>query len=245
MTETRPNGTKPYIAGTTKKQNGIIYYNPNDKLVDFLRKQLHKRKEIEAGRESPEDDKGKRDPNLDRMKVHYLDNIFKAMADLSFFFEAIARHPELEKVYEDDFIDLLGIRRKKPSGKPQPLCGFMFYNLLSNILKVGGSPFERREFVKDLRLILNHRAEEIVRKKVARSLPSGQYSKDRMLEVVSNEANVYGLILGDFDRALCWTGMLASNLDKSQDVEEKPRRTFDFDTDKLLGVEKENNGESS
>jgi len=35
---------------------------------------------------------------VDRMKVHYLDKIFKAMANLAFFLEAIAKHPELEKI---------------------------------------------------------------------------------------------------------------------------------------------------
>lgn len=236
MPQAKPNNTKPYIIRTTKKQDDVKYYNPNKDVVNFLRDQLNRRKEIQAGRESPEDGKAKRNPNLDRMKVYYLDKIFKAMADLAFFFEATAKHPELEKIYKDDIKDLLGIRRKKPSGKPKPLCGFMFSDLLRNILKVSGSPFERREMVKDYSLILNHRAEEIVRMKVRRSLSSGQYSKGGILEVNSNEANVHGIMLGDFDRVLSWTVLLASGLDKSQDVEEKPHRTFDFDTDKLLGV---------
>ena len=134
------------------------------------------------------------------------------MADLAFFFEAVAKHPELEKIYGDDIKDLLGIRRKKPSDKPKPLCGFMFSDLLRNILKVSGSPFERREIVKDFRLILNHRSEEIVRMKWRRSLPIGYDSNGEITRVVnSNEANVHGLILGDFDRALSWPGMLASD----------------------------------
>jgi len=183
MTWLEPNGTKPYIKMTTKKQVGIKHYIPNRDLVSLLRKQLHRIKETQAGRESPESDKG-RNNKMDRMKVYYLDkHIFQAMANLEFFFEAIAKHPELEKIYEDDIKDLLGIRRKKPSdnSKRKPLCGFTFSDLLSNILKVSGSPFERREIVNDFRLILNHRAEEIVRMKVRRSLPSGQYSKGGIL----------------------------------------------------------------
>ena len=165
------------------KQDGVKHYIPNGDLVNFLRTQLHRRKEIEAGIESSEDDKGRTNNKIDRSKVHYLDkHIFPAMANLAFFFEAIAKHPELEKIYEDDIKDLLGIRRKEASDRPKPLCGFVFYNLLCNILKVSGSPFERREIVKDFRLILNHRAEEIVRKKVARSLPSGYDSQGGIAE---------------------------------------------------------------
>ncbi len=241
MARTKRQWDKALHNNDHKKQDGIKHYIPNGDLVNFLGEQLHRRKEIEAGREPPEDDKGKRNNRIDRLKFHYLDKIFKAMADLSFFFEAIARHPELEKIYEDDVRDLLGIRRKKPSDK----SGFMFYNLLYYILKVSGSPFERREIVKDFRLILTHCAEEIVMMKVRRSLPSGQYSRGGMLEVNSNEANLHGLILDNFARALTYTWMLASDVYKSQDVEDEPHRTFDFDTEKLLGIKKEKSGESS
>jgi hypothetical protein len=239
----KPNGTIPYIKKARKGQDGIKDYNPHKGLVNNLKEQLQRRKEIQAGRESPEE---KRNNQIYRMKNYYLDKyIFPAMANLAFFFELTARDPELEKLYRDDIKDLLGIRRKKPSdeSKPKPLSGFMFQNLLHNILKVSGSPFERREIVKDYSLILNHRAEELVRKKVARSLPSGQYSKGGLFQTNLNEANVHGVILGDFDRALAWTGMLASSVDNSTDDEEEPSRTFDFDIDKLLGIKKEKNAE--
>ena len=41
------------------------------------------------------------------------------MANLAFFFEVIARHPELEDVYGDDIRDLLGIRRNKSISSSQ------------------------------------------------------------------------------------------------------------------------------
>jgi hypothetical protein len=244
------NDTGHYITTTTKKQVGVKYYVPNNDLVNFLRTQLHRKKEIEAGRDSLEEDKVKRNNKKDRLKVYYLDkHIFQAMANLAFFFEAIAKHPELEKIYEDDIKDLLGIRRKKLFDKSmrKPLCGFMFYNLLHNILKIC-DPSRRKEIVKDFRLILNHRAEEIVRKKVSASIPSGYDSKKggKIIQLVDDEENrVYNNILGDFDRVLGWTAMLKSDIDKSQDVEEKPHRTFNFNTEELLGIKKEKNGESS
>jgi hypothetical protein len=39
------------------------------------------------------------------------------MANLAFFFEALANHPELEDLYGDDIRDLVAIRRKTPSDK--------------------------------------------------------------------------------------------------------------------------------
>jgi hypothetical protein len=251
VAKTNQNGTRHYIKKTKKKQDDIGPYNPHEGLVALLKKQLDMRNEVQAGRESPGDDKKKRN-EIDRLKVYYLNkHIFPAMANLAFFFGAITKHPELEKIYEDDIKDLLGIRRKKPSdkSKPKPLCGFMFSDLLRNILKVSGSPFEKREIMKDYSLILNHRAEEIVRMKVRRSLPSGQYSKGGILAggqysksammKTTDEANVHGVILSDFDRALAWTGMLASRVDNSIDDDEEPGRTFDFDTDELLRVKQE------
>ena len=60
------------------------------------------------------------------------------------------------------------------------------------------------------------------------------------------EANVHGIIVGDLDRALSWTGMLASSVDNSTDDEEEPSRTFDFNTEESLGIKKEEkNGEST
>jgi hypothetical protein len=242
------NGKKPYIKMTAKRRDGPKSYTPNKDLVNFLRTQLHRREEIQADREPSEDDRRKRNNELDRLKVYYLDkHIFPALANLAFFFEATAKHPELDDLYRNDIKDLLGIRRKKPSdkSKPKPSCGFMFSDLLRNILKVSGSPFEKKEILKDYSLILNHRAEEIVRMKVARSLSSGQYSKGGIMEIIPNEANVHGRILGDFDGALAWTGMLASRVENRPEDEEEPHRTFDFDTDNLLGVKKEKNGEPS
>src|SRR5215469_2154075 len=170
MARINQNRKKPYTKMTAKEQDEKEDYTPNNKLVSLLSMELNRIRETQAGRELSEAEK-RRNNTMDRKKVYYLNNhIFQAMADLVFFFEAIATHPELEDLYEDDIKDLLGIRRKSPSSsnesEPKPLCGFMFHKLLSNILKVSDSPFERRENVKDFRLILNHRAEEIVRMKM-------------------------------------------------------------------------------
>jgi hypothetical protein len=111
------------------------------------------------------------------------------------------------------------------------------------------SGVERREIMQDdFRLILNDCAGKIVKKKVSASLQSGydSDSEGRIIKLVdTTDDRVRGNILGDFDRALTWTGMLAHDVYKSQDVKEEPHRTFDFDTEELLGIKEEKNGESS
>lgn len=92
----------------------------------------------------------------------------------------------------------------------------------------------------DFRLILNHLAEKIVRKKVSASLRSGSASMNARRQwwvFNAEDANVHEVILADLNRVLAWTGMLASRVD-SQDVEEEAHRTFDFDTVMLLAINK-------
>jgi hypothetical protein len=235
--------------------NGITYYIPSEKLVNHLKEQLQRLKEIELDKESEDDTKRERRrnnyENLNRMKVYYLDPIFQAMADLKFFFAVIAKYPALERYFGDDIMDLLGVRRKKPSdeSKRGPSCGFVFYDLLNDILKVGQFSFqkekedeeEKKEREKkeamtkaDFRLILNHLAEQIVTKKVSTSLRSGYVGTNQRWGLANPEdENVREVILSDLTRALAWTGMLASEARKNPDVNEEPDRTFDFDTAEL------------
>jgi hypothetical protein len=254
------------------EQDDVTCYMPSEKLVNHLKQQLHRIKQIESGREPEEGARGERkrrrnkNENLNRMKFHYLDSLFQAMADLKFFFEVIAKQPQLERYYGDDIMDLLGIRRKEPSnGKTEP-CGFVFYDLLSAILKVGEFSSNRNKGMQakvevrpedkvkarakaeaeakanveaeaDFRLILNHLAEKIVRKKVSASLPSGYASMNAGREFwLANEEdfNVHKVILADLGRALAWTRMLASRIGNSPEHDEKPHRTFDFDAENLL-----------
>jgi hypothetical protein len=218
-----------------KKQNGIKYYTPHEDLMDLLKKELHKKKATKEGKELGEYDKEKRKKgNIDRLKVYYLDkHIFQAMANLAFFFEAIAKHPELEDLYGDDIRDLLGVRRNKSA---KHICGFMFFNLLRDILKVDDLHLEREEGIQpDFRLILNHHVERIVRNKVSAFLAGGYKKQNgRFILVDFKMENVRKVILHDFSRALAWTGMLASSVDNTPDDEEEPHRTFDFRTDELL-----------
>ena len=69
------------------------------------------------------------------MKVKILNRyIFPAMADLTFFFEAIAEYPELQETFANDLKDLLGIRRYDPD---KTEYGYMLQSLIGAILILG------------------------------------------------------------------------------------------------------------
>jgi hypothetical protein len=190
---------------------------PHEGLVELVKRELHKRRKIEAGEESSEDIKDKK---IDRLKVHYLDkHIFQAMADLIFLFEAIALFPELKKLYEDEVKDLLGVRHNKSRQ-----YGFIFRNMLRSILVIRSEEFGTKPRDKygheDFRLRLNHILQDIVLDKVRQYLPN-VFSVDEAQRAVK----------ADFSRAWAWTRTLASSTDEE---EEMPHRTFDFDTNELL-----------
>lgn len=196
------------------KRNGVKYYTPHEGLVKLVKRELHKRREIEAGAESSDI----KDKKIDRLKVHYLDkHIFQAMANLIFLFEAMALFPELKKLYEDEVKDLLGVRHDESRQ-----YGFIFRNMLRSILVIRNEEFGTKPLNKhgDFRLKLNHILQGIVLDKVRQHLPN-----------VFNLQEAQIVVKGDFHRVWAWAGTLASNI---YEEEEAPSRTFDFDTNELL-----------
>jgi hypothetical protein len=134
------------------------------------------------------------------------------MANLTFFFEAIALHPELKERLDSDVKDLLGVKYDSSQD-----YGFMIVNLLESILIVNNDKkaSNKRD---DFRLRLNNKLQGIVMDKARQFIPF----------VFENE-HARHIVLDDLTRAWAWTAMLAINRDYGV-----PNRTFDFDTDKLL-----------
>jgi hypothetical protein len=168
-----------------------------------------------AGEEIPSELDAK-DKSLRTKKVRILnDIIFQAMADLTFFFEAIASHQELQEILDFDIKDLLGVRYIGSSE-----YGFMFVKLLRSILIVkdaqsNQTPTDMRD---DFRLKLNNIMQGIVLDKVRPFLPNA--FKNSTAEHV---------VWDDLARAWGWTQMLATNREYGD-----PHRTFDFNSSKLL-----------
>src|SRR5437870_4796919 len=94
----------------------LKYYSPSRELVGFITERLqYERLELRktrAGRELSQADKNLR-RKLATDKVRVLDKIFQAMANLSFFFESISAHKELQELFDDDLIDLLGLKQER------------------------------------------------------------------------------------------------------------------------------------
>ena len=147
------------------------------------------------------------------MKVRVLNDIvFQAMADLTFFFEAIALHPELKELLDSDIRDLLGVKHDSSQA-----YGFMILNLLESILIVNR---DKREGIKrdDFRVQLNNKLQGIVMDKARPFLP-----------IVFKNDKAKHIVLDDLARAWAWTAMLSISKDYGD-----PNRTFNFDTANLL-----------
>ena len=145
---------------------------------------------------------------LDQQKVDILDKyVFQSMAYLTYFFKYVSTYKTLNKVFENDVKDLLGLRIKEPESEEY---AFVLSDLLHSILSIEFSN-------KDLQLELIHIVQEIIKEKVEAYIGNTQRNN-----------KVKDIILGDFDRVSAWTAMLAEDVaETAEDVQ--PHRTIDFD----------------
>jgi hypothetical protein len=151
---------------------------------------------------------------LKSKKFDVLDRVFRSMANLIFFFKCIAEYPELEKVFEDDVMDLLGVKRNEKQD-----LGFVFCDLLDYILigRKGGRYAKEGDDRLDFRLILNHIVQQIVCHKMRQSSVS-----------ILKMGGPRRVVMDDFHKAWAWTEMLSLTAEQTLDDEVPPDRTFDF-----------------
>lgn len=206
------------------------HFGPDSELKEYLSKRLQIAKQMDemdaAGREIPPEVYAS-EKSLRTKKVRILNGIvFQAMADLTFFFECIAEHPDLKDIFDNDIQDLLGLRRNTPESQRS---GYMFARLIRSILitnkKLGFKQEDTRrsrEEVKDYRLILTDLLQQSVQDKVQRPLSN-------VIKTPEARKNV----LDDFSRARGWTIMLKHSIDENL-VKEIPHRIFDFGSGELL-----------
>jgi len=198
------------------EESGKKCFTPDSGLIEYLKERLQLDKqmnELDAARIefSPEVDAD--DRKLRTKKVRVLNDIvFRAMANLTFFFEAIALHPELKERLDSDVKDLLGVKHNSSQA-----FGFMILKLLHSILIVNQDKKEKVER-DDFRLQLNNKLQGIVMDKARQFLP-----------IVFRNDKAEHIVWDDLARAWAWTSMLAINRDYGV-----PNRTFDFDTANLL-----------
>jgi hypothetical protein len=196
-----------------KLVDGKNGYLPDKLVINYVREKLlfdKEKNELKLGGKDLADND--RYANLKKRKFNVLDRIFTSMANLMFFFDCIAKYPNLEELFEDDIEDLLGVRRTNQ----EQIYGYILANLLYSILFVQ----KKQNNNADFRLLLPTVLQQIVRNK-ARQFLTEVFKIQTASQAVSD----------DFDRALAWSEMLAH----STNIENKePSRTLNFDSEELL-----------
>ena len=120
------------------------YIDPDEELIAYFRKKLEVEEKADTfrntGKKLPPDIDSQ-SKSINSMKVEILKKyIFPAMANLDFFFRAIAEYPKFQEVFENDIKDLLGIRRDP--GKNE--YGYMLQRLLRAILIIGNEEYDSK-----------------------------------------------------------------------------------------------------
>jgi hypothetical protein len=168
-----------------------------------------------------------KDGSLRADKVKLLHEIiFPAMANLTFFFESVARHPELQEVFDRDIKDLFGVHRNIPPEKihvDRPKYASMFERLIDSMVTYDSKarPRELRDR-KNFRIRLLSILQRIVSIEVQHNMPD-----DFSLEAERT-------ILMDMGRAEGWTATLGMRVpdfspDEIKAGKNQPHRTFDFE----------------
>jgi hypothetical protein len=209
-----------YMSEREPEPISVKHFSPHEDLINYMSQRLKLNEAMEKAHAAGEEFSIKinsQDKSLRTKKTRILDDIvFPSLADLVFFFEAIAADEELQVRFKNDIEDLLGIRQNRPQE-----YGFMLIRLLRSILVIQDTEAKETAHSSeyDFRLRLNHIIQGIVFDKVIPSLM-------RAFKTYKAQS----VVRDDFHRAWAWTGMLAYNV-----VEDgEPNRTFNFDTGELL-----------
>jgi hypothetical protein len=227
------------------------HFSPDEEIIEFMHKRLHMEKiknKLKYRGEKLSDKDQMEDHRLRIKKVRLLNNIiFPAMANLTYFFECVANHPELQSIFEDDLKDLFGIRHNyeydlkkndplladdnapksqeerkyiqnlKIMGK-NPKRGFMFERLISAALTWDLNGKEKeKNDTKNFRLILLGILQNICYFRVQRLLLS-----DFTTETAS-------IVDNDIGRARAWINLYSSKVVGDAD-DIPPHRTFKFES---------------
>jgi hypothetical protein len=204
--------------------------------------QIEKKKEqAKMGGGGPSEEELRRFNTIRNDKKRVLEKvIFPAMANLIFFFESIDQEPILNEAFEDDMLELLGIRRNGPSPTNY---GLFFVRLFRSILGVK-LEYDR----KDYRLRLMHEGLKIINSKMGKIIPT-------VYQNVTGSDYFIKYVSLDMGRALSWTETVSREVEdlyrykiihESEDIAkqrekfikhaslEAPDKTLDIDTKGIL-----------
>ncbi len=181
-------------------------YKPSEVIQKYLKNKLHKSA------------KSKMTPSLDRrMKVYVLDKISQSMADLVYFLEQIAAHPELEKAFRQDLMDLFDMRPERDVKQLHPYFGVQMEGI-----RLQETAFTRLVFAS----VLPHDEHFLTyRLRMLHTLQSIVYAKSKF--VLDNNFGVYNQAtkssLEDMAKSMGWTAMIGKY---EIDPEYEPKRVL-------------------
>ncbi|NNM03271.1 MAG: hypothetical protein HKP26_06910 [Nitrosopumilus sp.] len=193
-----------------QKIDGDKSYIPDETLVNFIQDWLHIHKKRERltkeGKELSTEDK-KKLRALDKKKVDHMDNlIFPALANLTYFFEAMAASTRLSNGFEDEIEEVVDPRKSKDaakfSGNRMRMASFQFRRnnlarLVDAALSIPMKNYERGKPITDFRVGLMYQLLEII--------------GDNMDRVISNEystSQIWYSFHEDFKKMLGWMALL-------------------------------------
>ena len=200
-----------------EKINEIKSYTVNEALVKFMIDwlQIHKKRDklLKEGTElSPEDKKKLRE--TDRMKVYVIDNIiFPAIANLTYFFEAIASSSRAHAAFRDEIEEMLDPRNAKSvssRGGSSRFESMAFRNntlarLLSAMLAFNVNNYPRGEFVTDFRIGLMYQMQKIIGDKI-----------DDIILHDYGYNQIWRSVLHDYQKIDGWMSLLTRNMQVPQ-----------------------------
>jgi hypothetical protein len=196
------------------------YFEPDEELIGYIRKKLNllqKRQQIidaNIGGELTSEEESM-DKSLRTQKNKILNKlIFPSMANLTYFLECIAKHPELQVVFENDLKELFGLAHSETKGENG---GVMFDRLISAALI--WNPEAKDAEKKDTRNF---------RLTLLRIIQNNVYYRIQHLLLDDFTNDTASIINSDIGRARAWVDLFASRVDNSKDNHKALHRTFDF-----------------
>lgn len=192
-------------------------YTPDTLLVEFFQDwlQLHKKRDVltSAGEDLSENEK-KEIRNLDRRKVYILDNlVFPSMANLIYFFEAMASSTRLTNAFEDELEEILDPRKAKDaaqfSGNEMRMSSIQFRRnnlarLIGAMLDMPMKNYPNQKLVDDFRIGLMYQLLNIIGDKM-----------DRLLEHEYSFNQIWKSFWDDYRRMQGWLALLTRSVKES------------------------------
>ena len=210
-----------------QKINEDKSYIPDETLVTFIQDWLHihKKKEelTKQGINLSLEDKNKIRES-DRMKVYVLDNIiFPALANLTYFFEAMAASPKMSESFENELEEILDPRKAKSAaqfGSELRISSIQFRRnnlarLFDAMVSINITNYPDRQFVDDFRIGLMYQILNLIGDEM-----------DRLLMHEYSHSQIWSSFWDDYKRLQGWMALL------SRSIKESPK-----EFDRKLGFE--------